>query len=149
MFEYSTRWWYVLLFLLFFIDVLAASFFEQPVIFGLLSFYIFSLFLQIKNGQRALGLFLICCEHFLFGSPFGLPLLYLIPVTLLTLKIRPILNPNLLLPFFVLLGCLGLQFLVEPSIMPLFSAKIYTIGNVFATIIVMILLSLKYKSTRN
>jgi len=149
MFEYSTRWWYILLFLLFFIDVLAASFFEQPIIFGLLSFYVFSLFLPIKNGQRALGLFLISCEHFLFGSPFGLPLVYLVPITFITLKIKPILQPNLFLPFFVLLGCLSLQALVEPSIMPLFTVKIYTIGKIFATIIVMILLSLKSKSTRN
>ena len=89
--------------LLFFLDLLAAVYCEQWVIFSLLSFFIFKLVASdftYKFTSFWLPLILLLIQSFLITGRFGLSLLYLLPMIFLAARCRGILlNSSAILPF--------------------------------------------------
>jgi len=144
----SSAWFYIYVPVVFMADISLATLFEQQIIYGLLSFYAYTLLGPIGKSQLGILLLLLCIEQFLIMGHFGLPLLYLLPATTMAFMLRRILYSHSFLPHLLIIYCLTVQLLVvEPHILHLFENKIYTIGKIFANILVMTLLSLKIQST--
>jgi len=146
----ADRWLAIYIFSLFLVDIFSAAFFQHYIIFGLLCLYACLLFEPIHRTTLSLIILVITLEQFLILGHFGLPLLYLLPATFVAYKTRYLFYSQRLLPLVVILFCLGSQLLIlNPLIFGFFDGKIYTIGKVFANILLTGLFSLKFKSTES
>ncbi len=146
----ADRWLSIYIFSLFLIDIFSAAFFQHYMIFGLACLYACLLFEPIRRTTLALTVLLITLEQFLILGHFGLPLLYLLPVTAIAFKTRNLFYSRHLLPLIVIIFCLGCQLLIlNPLIFGLFDGKIYTMGMFFVNILLTVLFTLKFKSTES
>jgi len=98
--------------LLFFLDLLAFTYFEQWVIFSLLAFFIFKLVsvnFSYKFTSFWLPISLLLIQSFLLTGVFGLSLLYLLPMILIANHCRRVLlNSSVILPLiFIVIAVLA------------------------------------------
>ena len=141
-------WIYALALLIFVIDISAAALLEQQFMYGLLCFIVFWLFMPSSTLFISFLLFLFLLEQFLILGHCGLPLLYLIPAIIIAFKSRHLFHSNLLTAYLLVTACLLAQFLLlEPYLFHVKPQFFYTIGKILVNIIVMILFSLKCRST--
>lgn len=138
---------YTILIVLFIVDLAAFSIFEKPVIFSLLCFYI----LQLSRPMGLIRIFTACI--LLSLSPliqygrFGLELVYVIPATLLGIKMRHTLYDSRWQYYALLAACLLAQIgLVEYGILHLTVGIPYTISMVFANLILIWIMSFENRS---
>lgn len=142
-------YFYLIVLLCFVLDFFSFAFFEQQILFSLLSFF----FLYICHSFNAslvrimVGLLLLSLESFFYCGRFGLQLIYLIPATIIGLQAQQwfytppllaysLLSISLVLHSYITTDATGILALFEP----------YTIIKIIANIIVMIFMSLIFYS---
>ena len=141
----STKRWYLYMIVLFTFDIVLSALFEQQIICSLLCFYACSLFSSISTRHLSILIFLILSEQFLIFGNFGLPLLYLLPITIFVLKARQLFYIHTIAPYLILLACLCAQLLIiEPYMFHISCPLCYTLSKFLGNIIAMMLLSLKF-----
>jgi len=129
---------------LFFIDLGSFSIFEKPLIYSLLCFYILQLARPMSLPRIIYSCLLLSLSPLILYGRFGLGLIYLIPATVIGIKMRHALYDSAW-PYYVLLAsCLLAQIcLVEYSILSLPISASYTISTITANILVIWIMSLK------
>ncbi len=141
----SIKRWYLYMIVLFTFDITLSALFEQQIICSLLCFYAYALFSPISTRQLSILIFLILSEQFLIFGNFGLPLLYLLPITIFVFKARQLFYIHTIAPYLILLACLCVQLLViEPYMLHITCSLYYTLSKFLGNITVMMLLSLKF-----
>jgi hypothetical protein len=135
----------VLIVFFFLLDICAFSFFERPIFYLVLSFYLLQLFMPSPVRLSAIGAFILLESFIYFGLP-ELPLLYLIPISLLGYKARKNLYMGSLA--ILTLGSLGILaqcLLIETFLLHNAPLNHYTLGKISGNIIMMTLLFLTCK----
>ncbi len=137
---------YTLITFFFWLDICTFSFFEQPTTYFLLCTYICLLFapnllLQIWSSL------LLLLESFIYFGLFELPLIYLIPLTVISVQMRKILYINRFFLFLAgIIGILTQYLLIEGIIIHKTVLNHYTIVKISANIIIMGIFSLTLKN---
>ena len=129
--------------ILFILDIVCFSLFEQQVILFLFCFYITTLYGR-KNFLRLLVIGIgMGLESSLYFGSFGLQLVYLIPATIIGIHSQRYFYNSRLQPYLFLLGCLLIQYLLlEPMHWPSQAVSRYTPIKIIANIIVLWCMSL-------
>ncbi len=126
---------YLITFILFFIDLAALSLFEKPLIYSLLCFYILSLSKPISILRILLTCLLLSINPLISYGRFGLELVYLIPATLLGIKMHHTLYNAVWQYYLLLMLCLLAQIvIIEYGMLHLTISVPYTISVLFANI---------------
>jgi len=142
---WSQNYLYFYSFLLFVIDIGVANFYQNYVFSGLLCLLSLALFLPGNQIQLSILLLFITLEQFIIYGHFGLPLLYLLPITILVLKTKHVFRAHKVAPYLILIGFLAIQsFVIDPYMFHHFYSIYYTMGKFIANIIVAFMLSLKF-----
>ncbi len=137
-------------FFLFFIDIIIASELKHYLVYSLLTFYAYILFVPIKHKALTFIMLLLCFEQFIIFDHFGLPLLYLVPITIFSHKGRSLFYSYHLLPLAIILVCLTSQLIfIEPFLLGIFEEKHYTMGKFFGNMLLTGLFTLKFKSAKS
>lgn len=136
---------YSISFLLFFVDLAAFSFFERPIVLSLLCYYIFQLSRPLSLARIFVGCLLLSLMGLVIYGRFGLDLLYVIPATLMGIKMRNLLY-NCLWHYDILLilALLGKIVGIEHIILGLPISASYTFSILFVNIVIIKVLSLKW-----
>lgn len=143
----NDAYFYLLIIVLFFIDICCLTFFEKPIIYTLLCIYAFAVFQSVGKRKLSTLVALLLLESFVFYGKFGLELLYLIPFTLMSRRARNTLYLLSIQPHIFLICCLLCQSLIIEQYLLHFDISFsYTILKIIANIIVMIGISLKLRS---
>lgn len=133
---------YAIIFALFFVDLAIFSIFEKPIIYSLLCFYLLQLAKPIPIMRIILTCALFSLNSLIHYDRFGLALIYIIPATLLGIKMRHTLYDSYIQYYFLLAGCLLAQIiLIELGILHLTVSIPYTISTIFANMILIWLMS--------
>lgn len=144
---YKLPFLYFTIFWLFVLDVCLFSFFEQPYLYSLPALYIILLFIPNALLPLMLTSFLSSVESHLYYGYFGIPLLYLLPITWFTLKTKQFLYVSSLYPSILLFCCFIIQYIgIEQLVLGLQSGLICTNTKIIANIIVIGCLFLTYIS---
>jgi hypothetical protein len=123
--------------LLFIIDLGAFSIFEKPLIYGLLCFYILQLSRPIGLTRIAFACLLLSLSPLIHYGRFGISLAYLIPATLLGIKMRHTFYDSVWQYYLLLAGCILAQIgIVEWWILGLPISVSYTISTIIVNILV-------------
>lgn len=139
----SALLFYGIIFVLFFVDLACLSLFEKPYIYSLLSFYILQLALPISLIRIIICCLLLSIAPLINYGRFGLALIYVIPATLIGIKMRQTLYDSVWQYYVLLAACLLAQIiLLEYFILHLPVSIPYTISTIFANLIVIWLISL-------
>jgi hypothetical protein len=140
----STVIFYGISCLLFLVDLGAFSIFEKPLIYSLLCFYILQLSRPMGLARIIFSYLLLSLSSLIHYGRFGLSLVYLIPATLLGIKIRHTLYDSVWQYYLLLILCvIGQICLVEWWILGLPISVSYTISTVLANLLVIWIMSLK------
>ncbi len=143
----NDAYFYLLIIVLFFIDICSLTFFEKPIIYTLLCLYAFAVFQSIGKRKLSTLVALLLLESFVFHGKFGLELLYLIPFAFMSMRARNMLYTLSIQPYILLICCLLCQTLIIEYYLLHFDISFsYTISKIIANIIVMIGISLKFRS---
>jgi hypothetical protein len=130
--------------LLFLVDLGAFSIFEKPLVYSLLCFYILQLSRPLGLARIIFSCFLLSLSSLIHYGRFGINLVYVIPATLLGIKIRHTLYDAVWQYYLLLVACLIAQkVLVEWWILGLPISISYTISTVLVNLLVIWIMSLK------
>lgn len=130
--------------LLFIIDLGAFSIFEKPLIYSLLCFYILQLSRPMSLARITVTYLLLSLSPLIHYGRFGTSLVYLIPATLLGIKMRHTLYDALWQYYLLLACCILAQIaLVEWGILGLPISASYTISTIIVNLLVIWIMSLK------
>ncbi len=128
---------YSLAFLLFLIDLGAFSIFEKPLIYSLLCFYILQLSRPMSWARIAFCCLLLSLSPLIHFGRFGICLAYLIPATLLGVKMRHIFYDAIWQYYLLLASCILAQIVgIEWGILGLSISPSYTISILLVNIMV-------------
>src|ERR1700733_142552 len=135
---------YGIITLLFFVDITTYMILERPLFYTLLCFYIMHCAFPFSWSRIVSANFLLSLLSLIQYGRFGLCLIYLIPATLLRIKMHQTMHEGPLLNYLILVGCLAAQIgLIEHLILGLPISALYTASTIIANIIVMTIFSLK------
>ncbi|MDP3889182.1 MAG: hypothetical protein Q8Q25_01405, partial [bacterium] len=135
----------VLTLLFFLLDICTFSFFERPLSYSILGFYGLQIFTANNKHLSIIGL-AILLESFIYSGWFGLPILYLIPLTILGLNGRKNLYTNRFLALLAgILAILTQCLLIEVLFLKNFPLNYYTLVKITGNIIMISILSLTIK----
>lgn len=138
----SALLFYVIASLLFLVDLGSFSIFERPIIYSLLCFYLLQLARPISWCRVTFVCLLFSLSSLLHYDRFGLALVYLIPATLLGIKMRNVLYESHWQYYLLLAACLLAQIIVvEHLILHLTISIPYTISTLFVNLVIIGLLS--------
>lgn len=138
---------YFIIFFLFITDICLFSFFGQPYLYAISALYVILLFVPHPLIPLMLTGFFSSVEAHLYYGYFGIPLLYLLPITWFTLKTKNFLYASSLYPITLLTCCLIMQYFgVERLILGLQPGMVCTNTKIIANIIVIACLFLTYIS---
>lgn len=138
---------YIFAVVFFFLDILMFSFFEKQMLYMLLCFYILNMCDKRNFVTFVVFGFLIALESSLSYGKFGIQLLYLIPLTLITFKIKKTFWAWKFQPYIILIVCLLVQsYLIEPFLLGISPTYSYTESKIIANIIVLCCMSLIFSS---
>lgn len=132
---------YFLPLLFFFIDILLLGLFQQEIVSTLLCFYAVWLMQTNKKNLLLLSLFFLSSIDLILYGNFFFPLIYLIPLTILTLQAKKMLNKTFWLPYaFVATSIFAADFLLKPWLLhfspnPLFTGAKLCVNLVLILII--------------
>jgi hypothetical protein len=144
---YKLPFLYFIIICLFVFDICLFSFFEQPYLYSLSALYILLLFIPYTLLPLMLTSFLSSVETHLYYGYFGIPLLYLLPITWFTIKTKRFLYDSRLYPLMLLFCCFSIQYIViERLILGLQPGLVCTSPKIIANIIVIACLFLTYIS---
>lgn len=130
--------------ILFLLDLAAFSVFEQQWMYSLLCFYILQLSRPMSLARIIITCFLLSLTPLINYGCFGIELVYLVPATLLGIKMRHTLYDSFWQYYLLLACCLGGQIvIVEYLILHLPIGLSYTISTIIANIITIWIMSLK------
>jgi hypothetical protein len=126
------------------VDISLFGFLHQPIIFAVLCWYI----IQLNNTSNTTQLYwilsVLAVQSTLFYGRFGLELIYLIPVTIIVIKLRPYIGWQFLLLAITLIISLLLQtYLVQNYLLALPVTSTYTVTKIIGNLTVIGLVSLK------
>jgi len=142
----SALLFYSMVFMLFFIDLASLSLFEKPYIYSLLSFYILQLAYPITFTRIITCCLLLSIAPLINYGRFGLELIYVIPATLIGIKMSQTLYDSVWQYYLLLIACLIAQIgLLEYFILHLNVSIPYTISTIFANLIVIWLMTILIK----
>lgn len=128
---------YAIVIILFFIDLGSFSIFERPIIYSLLCFYLLQLARPIGWTRVTFVCLLFSLSSLLHYDRFGLTLIYLIPATLLGIKMRTVLYDSYWQYYLLLSACLLAQIIVvEHLILHLSISIVYTIYTLFVNLVI-------------
>lgn len=134
---------YTLCSLLFLIDLGALSIVERPLLYFLLCFYILQLSRPMGIARILFACGLLSLIPLIHYGRFGVGLIYLIPATLVGVKMRHILYDSIWHYYLLLAACILAQIgLVEYWILNLPISVSYTISTIAANILVIGIMSL-------
>lgn len=129
--------------LLFLIDLGAFSIFEKPLIYSLLCFYILQLSRAMGPVRIIFSCLLLSLSPLIHYGRFGISLVYLIPATLLGIKMKLTLYDAIWQYYLLLIACIVAQIgLVEWWILGLPISLSYTISTILVNLIVVWIMSL-------
>ncbi len=138
----SALLFYVITSVLFLVDLGSFSIFERPIIYSLLCFYLLQLARPISWCRVTFVCLLFSLSSLLHYDRFGLALVYLIPATLLGIKMRKVLYDSYWQYYLLLAACLLAQIIVvEHFILHLSISIPYTISTLFVNLVIIGLLS--------
>lgn len=128
---------YIITIILFFVDLGSFSLFERPLMYSLLCFYLLQLARPTGWCRITVISILFSLSSLLYYDRFGLTLVYLIPATLLGIKMRKILYDSYWQYYLLLAACLLAQIIiVEHLILHLSISIPYTISTLFVNLII-------------
>lgn len=111
---------------------------EKPLIYALTS--VFAIYALCPYMARtALLLLLICCESFVYYGTFGLPLIYLLPLSGIGLIVQRACYITPLYHFCLLLIALAGQLAVDHLVLKAALTPSYTLTIIFANIVILTL----------
>lgn len=140
----SSFLFYFLVFIFFFIDLIAFSIQEKLFFYTLLCFYIMQLSRPISIFKIIFACTVLCITPLIVYGRFGLTLLYLIPATFLGIIMRHTLYKSYWQYYALLIACLLVQiYVIEYAILHLPVSGTYTISILFVNIVMIWLISLK------
>lgn len=135
----SSLLFYIISIALFFLDVCAFSFFEQQLVYTLLCFFVATLLGKTSWVQRGFLAGLLCLQSFIYYGIFGLPLLYLIPITILVFKAQKTLYKSQIYHYILLALCLIAQaIIVEYYVLKMPLVGPYTLTKILVNLVVMV-----------
>lgn len=138
----SALLFYVITSALFLVDLGSFSIFERPIIYSLLCFYLLQLARPISWCRVTFVCLLFSLSSLLHYDRFGLALVYLIPATLLGIKMRKVLYDSYWQYYLLLAACLLAQIIVVEHLILHLSISIpYTISTLFVNLVIIGLLS--------
>ena len=141
---YATSF-YTFALLLFFLDICFSTFFEKHIIFSLLCFYSLTIFKRHSLFQLSFLFILLSLATFFQQGHFDLQFFYLIPLTIIALKIkRTLYTTKTQSCLFLILALLLHALLTKQAyhFMPLLPS--YTLATIFVNIIIVLIISLTY-----
>lgn len=140
---FRETYFYPLALLFFFMDIFCFSFMEKQLLYTVLCFFCIQLYKENSTPRLSFLALLISLESLLYFGKFGLQLLYLIPIVLLSFHAQKMLYARSIQPYFILVCCITLQCLfLEPFILQLEPSPLYTLSKIIANIIVLWFISL-------
>ena len=143
--------YYIIIVLLFIIDLAVFSYLEKPLIYSLLSFYIFQLAYPLGIVKIIVSCMLLSLESFIYYGRFGLDLLFILPATFIGIRLAHILYNSVWQFYLLLIVCLLAKItLIEWLILGQNVNPSYTISLVFANIgVVWIMSYSNYLKSKN
>lgn len=144
---YKLPFLYFIIICFFVLNICLFSLFEQPYLYSLPALYILLLFVPHTLFPLILTGFFSAIETHVYFDYFGIPLLYLLPITWFTIKTKNFLYASSWYPSILLFCCFILQYLViEQLILGLQPGLVCTKTKIIANIIVITCLFLTYIS---
>lgn len=133
----TTAYFFTTLIILFLVDVLCFSFFEQRIFYLLLCLYCIELMRPHTSAVRiASALLLIAFDSFVQFGRFGITLLYLVPLSCIARKARTTLKATTALTYCFVALCLCAQFaLLEPYVLGLTSTSSYICAKILINLL--------------
>lgn len=124
------------------IDATATYIFEEPILNTLIALYILSCFNNKHYLEKITILMFIILNSFLEYDVWGLPLLYLLPVTALIWYFQKKVNVHGWIPYAVLSVCLTCHYLLLPWLVhqPVGGLG-YTVCKICVNILVMMIIN--------
>jgi hypothetical protein len=132
---------------LFFIDVASAALFNDCIVQSVMVYYVALLFK--KPYTNIIGphpsviffaFFFLALESFLWYGRFGVTLIFLIPATVASIKLKRIVAFHDLVPYALIACCLAVNwFILSPFLLGSSNNTWYTISKIIANISLMIL----------
>lgn len=127
----------------FLLDLAAFTFYEKPILLSLLCFYILQLARPISWPRIIFACGLASLSFLLFYGRFGLNLLYLVPATILGIKMSHTLYDSRWQYYLLLAACILLQkAALEPFILGIHSSIPYTLTTLFVNMIIIWVMSI-------
>lgn len=140
---FKETYFYPIAALLFFVDIFFFSFIEKQLLYTVLCFFCVQLYKESSTNRLSFLALLISLESLLYFGKFGVQLLYLMPIILISFQAQKMLYVRSIQPYFILIGCITLQCLfLEPFMLQTGSSPLYTFSKIFANIIVLWFISL-------
>lgn len=136
---------YILIILLFMLDIIFFNFFEKQLINSLLCWYCIQTTKPILITHLFMSALFLCLESSLYYGRFGLQLAYLIPLAGLGYSLQKTFYKKNVYPYIMLIFSLFCQRAIEQYILELTSSWHYTIYRIFVNIGVLWIISLTYK----
>ena len=135
--------WQPLIIILFFLlDISLFSFFGYPYSHLVLCYYSIRI-LQSPPGISVYFMaLLLSLESFFYYGQFGMPLIYLIPISLVGRRLNTFISLRYTCLIFMLISCLISQILLEFYSMAISYSYPYTIGKICANILLIVIISL-------
>jgi hypothetical protein len=114
--SYIEKYSFIFIIALFFVDIVTASFFEQPFVHGVLTLYIVLLLRKSTSiFMCSFPLALLALESFFLYSRFDITFIYLIPIIFLAIQAQQMFHVMQPVYYFFLLACLCTKFfIIEP-----------------------------------
>ncbi len=124
------------------IDLVVGALFEEPILNIPLILYILGWFKKYPWHYLTVAALLIACENFIEYDRFGLPLLYLIPLTWAIIYLKKTVHITWFIPTALLTVCLTIHYWVIPWLV---GASLpgggYTIAKILVNIGMMLILA--------
>lgn len=138
---------YSIIFILFILDICFFSLCEQPYLYSLPIMYILLLCIPHTLLSLIITGFFCSIESHLYYGYFGIPLVYLLPITYFTIKTNNFLYTSAWYPCILLFCCFIIQYLgIEQIIFGFKSDLGCTNIKIIANILIIISFSLIYTS---
>jgi len=131
-----------ILFLL--LDISMFTILQKKIVLGVLCFYTIMLFNQSKTQYLLYITLMLSFETFLLYGHIFYFLLYIIPLSLISVKSYHILHKNAFVPYLFIVLIIGIeQLILEPKLFSLSSISPYTIEKICVNLLI-VAIFLKY-----
>ena len=129
---------------LFIADIVAAAFFGQPIVNGLVAFTLDQSLRRVSAFRLSALLLIVSLQSFFWYGRFGVQLIFMAPITIVLLLVWHALRITPILHYFLLITIMLVQIcLLEYAILNQFLSPTCIFLRIIATLGVMIVLSLK------